>query len=134
MLLVGCGLLLKSFTCLSRVDPGFTQENLLTMEFNLPMPNFRTIGKRTVFFNSALERLAGLPGVAGVAATTDLPFGGGSVPHNLAVEGLDVEPAPSPKSTIEALAQTIFASWRSTFSKAEASKRKLGTVHFLLRS
>ena len=97
VLLVGSGLLLKSFARLSRVDPGFTKANLLTMDFNLPMPTFRNIGKRTVFFDAVLERLAELPGVEGVAATTDLPFGGGSVPHNLAVEGHDVEPGTEPE-------------------------------------
>ena len=97
VLLMGSGLLLKSFARLSRVDPGFTQESLLTMDFNLPMPAFRNIGKRTVFFDAVLERLAGLPGVEGVAATTDLPFGGGSVPHNLTVEGHDDEPGTEPE-------------------------------------
>ncbi len=97
VLLVGSGLLLKSFARLSSVDPGFAQESLLTMDFDLPLPEFRDIAKRTVFFDAVLDRLAGLPGVLGVAATTDLPFGGGSVPHNLALEGHDVEPGTEPE-------------------------------------
>lgn len=87
VLLVGAGLVLKSFYRLFEVELGFRQDRLVTMDFLLPMPEFREIQKRVAFFDEVLARLEVLPGVVGVGATTDLPFGSGSVPHNLAVEG-----------------------------------------------
>ena len=87
VLLIGAGLLFKSLYRLQQVDPGFRQENLVTMDFLLPLPEFRDIPKRIMFFDSVLDRLGALPGVDGVAAVTDLPFGRGAVPHNLAIEG-----------------------------------------------
>jgi len=87
VLLVGAGLLFKSLYRLQQVDPGFREDNLLTMDFLLPLPEFREIDERIVFFDAVLERLGALPGVDGVALTTDLPFGRGAVPHNLTLEG-----------------------------------------------
>ena len=108
VLLVGAGLLFKSLYRLQQVDPGFRQENLVTMDFLLPLPEFRDIPKRIVFFDSVLERLVALPGVEGVAVTTDLPFGGGAVPHNLAVEGQAVVEGTEPEIFYRGISSDYF--------------------------
>ncbi|HXV61145.1 MAG TPA: ABC transporter permease, partial [Vicinamibacteria bacterium] len=87
VLVMGAGLLVKSFYRLLDVDPGFRKDGLVTMDFRLPFPEFREIAKRTSFFDAVLSRLDVIPGVEGVAVITDLPFGGGAVPHNLTIEG-----------------------------------------------
>ena len=87
VLLVGAGLLLRSFQQLQNIDPGFQSENLLTMNFDMPHRTFRDIAKRTRFFEQVIERLEELPGVEAVGATTDLPFAFNFVSHNIIIEG-----------------------------------------------
>lgn len=108
VLLVGAGLLFKSLYRLQQVDPGFRQEQLLTMDFQLPLPEFGEIPKRIAFFDEVLERFAALPGVGGVAAVTDLPFGRGSITHNLAVEGQALAEGTEPEIFYRGISPNYF--------------------------
>lgn len=67
ILLIVAGLLIRSFTSLHRVDPGFDSRNLLTVEVPLP-PDKYTDQKRTVFFASLLARVRSLSGTVSAAA------------------------------------------------------------------
>jgi putative ABC transport system permease protein len=87
VLLIGAGLLIRSFWLLQSVQPGFRTEHLLTMNFNLPLATYADIQKRSQFFEQVLERIRNLPGVESAGSTSDLPFGTGSVFHNLGIEG-----------------------------------------------
>ena len=76
VLLVGAGLLLRSFSRLTQVSPGFNPENLLVV--NLPLSP-RTYGEnatRTATIDRIVERIQALPGVGGAAMTTTLPMAG----------------------------------------------------------
>ena len=86
-LLVGAGLLIKSFARLQGVDPGFDPDNILTMSISLPRAKYQTPESRTAFFESARQRLAQLPGVTGVGATSNMPFGGNWSTSSFSVEG-----------------------------------------------
>ena len=74
MLLVGAGVLLRSFARLQRVDPGFDTRNLLTMRLSLPREQYKNdaVG---VFFEEVSRRLAAEPGVRAAGATTQFPPG-----------------------------------------------------------
>jgi putative ABC transport system permease protein len=98
VLLAGAGLLLRSLHQLQSVDPGFQPERLLTFDLTLPMNPYRDIPRRTLFFESVLERVGGLPGVTSVAATSELPFDPAKrVPQNFIIEGEPpVEPGREP--------------------------------------
>jgi putative ABC transport system permease protein len=74
VLLVGSGLLLKSFARLSGVDPGFRVENLLTARLDLPADRYANAEDRIVFFKSLEESILGLPGVESVGFSTHLPI------------------------------------------------------------
>ena len=87
VLLIGAGLLIRSFYRLQSVDPGFQTKNLLTMNFTLPLEPYGDIPRRTQFFEQVLERIRNLPGVESVGATSELPFGTGFVNHNFIIEG-----------------------------------------------
>src|SRR5262249_25322842 len=87
LLITGAGLLIRSFSVLMDVQPGFRTDHLLTMNFSLPLQSYADIEKRTRFYNEVIQRLQRLPGVESVGATTDLPFGSGAVPHNFLIEG-----------------------------------------------
>src|SRR5581483_4033684 len=86
VLLVGAGLLIRSFVKLLRVDPGYRAENLLTARLALP-PRYSNDAQRVQFYERILQRLAALPGVASVGATTHLPLTGYNMGAGLHVEG-----------------------------------------------
>ena len=77
-LLVGAGLLLRSFARLQAADPGFNAEKLLLVPIQLPQTRYATGHQSTQFFNELLERARRLPGVTAVAASSNVPFNGGS--------------------------------------------------------
>jgi putative ABC transport system permease protein len=77
VLLIGAGLLIKSFWRLLSVDPGFRPANLLTATVDLPSSRYGEPAQMTSFFQSLIERTKALPGVQGVAAVDVLPFSSG---------------------------------------------------------
>jgi predicted permease len=76
MLLVGAGVMLRSFVNLLRLDPGFQPEHVLTAEIALPNANYKTKDNIATFYQRLLINLNTLPGVAAVGAGTDLPWTG----------------------------------------------------------
>jgi predicted permease len=73
VLLVGGGLLLKSFARLSNVNPGFRTSQLLTLEVSPPYSKYPDIEKRTAFYDELLQRVKTLPGVQAAGLVTALP-------------------------------------------------------------
>jgi putative ABC transport system permease protein len=73
VLLVGAGLLVKSFLRLQQVNPGFAPANVLTMRVSLPAM-FDEGDKAALFFKQATEQMESLPGVESVGAVTVLPL------------------------------------------------------------
>jgi putative ABC transport system permease protein len=76
MLLIGAGLVLKSFVKLRAVDPGFNPSNVLTMRLALPGYRYETLETQTAFYRDLLGRVQALPGVQNAALTSDLPIVG----------------------------------------------------------
>jgi putative ABC transport system permease protein len=76
VLLVGAGLLLRSFSTLTRVAPGFNPENLLVINLPLSPQNYQDDVARTSVVERIVERVGSLPGVRGAAITTMLPMAG----------------------------------------------------------
>src|SRR5688500_7382932 len=74
MLLVGAGVLLRSFARLQGVDPGFDTRNVLTVRISLPREQYKSEGVG-VFFEEVSRRLASVPGVRAAGATTQFPPG-----------------------------------------------------------
>jgi putative ABC transport system permease protein len=74
MLLVGAGLILRSFASLLAVDPGFRTQNVMTMSLQLPGNRYREFGARNGFYSQAFAQVKAIPGVqeVGVAAVTPL--------------------------------------------------------------
>jgi putative ABC transport system permease protein len=73
VLVVGAGLLLRSFQKLMTVDAGFNREHLTTFGVVLPGAAYQKAADRVAFFNRLLGRFREMPGVAGVAAMSGLP-------------------------------------------------------------
>jgi putative ABC transport system permease protein len=77
VLLVGAGLLLKSFARMSGVDLGFQPDRVLALQTNLPEPRYGLAAQRLQFFETLEERVRALPGVQSVAYANRLPMRGG---------------------------------------------------------
>ena len=74
VLLVGATLLVRSFTKLSSVDPGFQSVNVLTFGLSLPQTAYPEDHHRRAFYDRLLEGLKALPGVQEVGMTQTLPI------------------------------------------------------------
>ena len=77
VLLVGAGLLIKSFWRLQHVDPGINPTNLLTFQLSIPQTEYATPQQTKDFYQQLTDRLQSLPGVQSAAAVNILPLGGG---------------------------------------------------------
>jgi putative ABC transport system permease protein len=86
VLLVGAGLLIKGFSRISSVDPGFNPRNVMSMHLQLPATRYADIPPQTQFRRELLARLNSLPGVE-AAMITDVPFGGNYLNHSLVIDG-----------------------------------------------
>ncbi len=84
-LLVGAGLLLKSFARLMDVNPGFDPEHLLT--FNLGLPPSTDATRQVAFYQQVLQRLEALPGVQTAGAVSRLPLASGNSSRSFRVSG-----------------------------------------------
>jgi putative ABC transport system permease protein len=103
MLLIGAGLLLRTFGKLHGVDPGFNPKNILTMAVALPSSKYPFgSAKPVVFYRDLLDRIRVLPGVLSAAAVSILPLGGDFDTAGAEVEGQVYGPGeqPSPERYI----------------------------------
>jgi len=92
VLLIGAGLLLKSFQRLLSVSPGFQPEHVLSMRLALPGSKYTNADQSVRFFDDLLERVRGLPGVRSAGVVSFLPFGGNRTSDGFIVEGHEPEP------------------------------------------
>ena len=87
VLLIGAGLLMRTFFYLQNVDPGFNPERVLTATIDLPSARYSTGRKASSFYRELIGRLAALPAVQGAAATSDLPWTGYDENTSFGIEG-----------------------------------------------
>jgi putative ABC transport system permease protein len=86
VLLVGAGLLVRSFGKLLDTDPGFRPERVLTMSVPLPARAYSKAAQIREFYQQALERISALPGVKSEGVSNDLPLNG-TITDAVKVEG-----------------------------------------------
>jgi len=79
MLLIGAGLMLKTFSKLQRIDAGFNPKNVLTMMFALSPGRYSDSQKARAFYKELDQRIGSLPGVEAAAFTTSVPLNGATV-------------------------------------------------------
>jgi len=77
VLLIGAGLLLRTFAALRAVNPGFNPHNVLTLRMLLNDPRYEKTADTNRVLRAGIERLKGLPGVESSAATCCIPLEGG---------------------------------------------------------
>jgi putative ABC transport system permease protein len=74
VLLIGAGLLIKSFLRLQSVNPGFNSKNVLTMQLDLSGPNYKKGAQVIAFHDQLLERIKGLPGIQFASTRSFVPI------------------------------------------------------------
>lgn len=126
-LFVGAGLLLRSFTRLLAVDPGFSPERLLTFEITLPFAQYQDRGRVISFFEELQQRLGALPDVESVGATWFLPMTGRNAGTGLTIQGDPLKPDKPYISNLQAVTPNFFETVRMrlvegrSFSGADGS-------------
>ena len=98
VLLVGASLLVRSFLALSREDPGFAREGVLTLRLQLPAAKYGEPARVAVFHEQLIERLAALPGVESSAAGSTLLLS--RLPNSA---GINIEGRPPLPSDVQNL-------------------------------
>jgi putative ABC transport system permease protein len=114
VLLVGAGLLVKSFVRLQQVKPGFDASGVLTMRVSLPGARYPEPKKKAEFYASLVERLRALPGVESAGATLSLPLGGSnySVGRAFVREGRPLAPEASENAAYAVVTPGYFKTLR----------------------
>jgi putative ABC transport system permease protein len=93
VLLVGAGLMLRSFGSLRRVNPGYSTDKILTMRLQLPRAKYTDDDQRIRFFREVTARVQELPGVQAVGAISYLPLTGLGAGTGFTIVG---QPPPPP--------------------------------------
>ena len=102
VLLVGSGLLARSFQRMRAVDPGFDPANVLTLRLSVPGSTYRTVGDISRFYHELTTRVASVPGVLAVGATSKLPLVDDGSSHN----GTWIEDRPITKEELPTIHST----------------------------
>lgn len=100
VLLIGAGLMMRSFLRLQAIDPGFDPRNVLTFTVSLAGAKQYVGAQRELFYRGLIEQLKKLPGVQSASAVNHLPLAGDTWGMSIAIEG---HPLPSPGETNRAV-------------------------------
>ena len=87
VLLIGAGLMIRSFWKLQQVDPGFDTSNAITMSVVLTPTRYSEPHQLLAFFDRVTEQIRAVPGVASVGVTTTIPLAGGGSTQPFSIEG-----------------------------------------------
>jgi putative ABC transport system permease protein len=112
LLLIGAGLLVRSFSRLLTVDPGFDPQNVLTMNVSLPTVKYADAQKQIAFFDDLSRRVSALPGVRSTAISAALPLVPKRITPVLPEGQPEVPLAERPFIIIEAISPAWFKTMR----------------------
>jgi putative ABC transport system permease protein len=109
VLLIGSGLLLKSFLRLQTVDPGFQYKDIVTADISLPGSKYATDSQKIQFFVQVLERIQSAEGVKEVAAASGNPMEGSNLSFAFATKELEaLAPADQPSAGYYVVSPSYF--------------------------
>jgi len=107
VLLVGATLLLRSFVQLTRVDPGFRPEQVLTFSVALPQTTYPEDSHRVAFFDRLDERLRGMPGVRAMGMVQTIPIRADYL-LSFSIQGRRSEPGKEPSANYRVITPGYF--------------------------
>jgi predicted permease len=113
LLLIGAGLLIRSFSRIQEVSPGFDPHGVVTGGVALPATRYEEPARRETFYRTLIERLEASPGVLSAAAAVSLPFVGSDNSASFQVEGVALGPGdPGPHGRSRYVTPEYFATLR----------------------
>jgi putative ABC transport system permease protein len=101
VLLIGAGLMIRSFARLMNVNPGFNPQNVFTMQIFLPQSKYSEGRDRAAFFKQVINRVEAIPGVETAGAITHLPLSGMEESGNFSIEGRPSEDPSGGFATVD---------------------------------
>jgi predicted permease len=108
-LLIAAGLMMKSFTRLQSVSPGFNPDKLLTMFLTLPRAKYTSDQQVASFYEQLVERVQNLPGVQSAAVANMIPLGGMNETSTFRVEGRpEPKPGQEPEANFRSISNSYF--------------------------
>jgi putative ABC transport system permease protein len=122
-LLVGAGLLLRSFVLLQHVEPGFRPQSLLTFEMTLPRSRYSKPEQVAAFYQDLLGRLRGLPGVVSAGAMMGLPLTDFYWSGTFTFDGVPATSGPGPLESFEVSQRIVTAGLFETLGATLVSGR-----------
>jgi predicted permease len=115
VLLIGAGLLVKSFRHLTAIQPGFDPHEVLIARVTLPLDQYQSLDRQRTFFEQLVEKLRALPGVTSAGATTAIPLRGITNNTPIQIEGqppADFTVPNFPSASINSVTPGYFAALR----------------------
>ena len=111
VLLLGAGLLMRSFLKMQAADPGFDPKGVLTMRLTLPQQKYSSSDAITAFFEELTHRVQAVPGVSDVATVSQFPPNG-FFSGQVEVEGADAQGATLPSALTTVASRGYFEAMR----------------------
>lgn len=108
VLLIGAGLMTRSFILLQTSDLGFNPRNILTMRVALPKPRYPKLSQQAAFYQDVINRFRELPGVSAAAAVSTVPIGGSNVSLSFDIEGRPADPGKTNQAFYRATSSDYF--------------------------
>jgi putative ABC transport system permease protein len=115
ILLAGAGLMIQSFIKVARIDPGFDSQHLLSAVISVAGTGEEEPGRRALFFQEAIDKVAALPGVSSASAINHLPLDGDEWNFHFAAGG---RPIPRPVEAPSAVFRVIMPGYFHTMGIA----------------
>lgn len=113
VLLIGAGLMMRSFASLTNVHPGFDPNNVLTARITLSGPTYEDTQARRRYVSQTIERLKALPGVESAAIVAPMPFSGAELGGDFKIEGQAIpEPGREPAANVRSVTPEYFQTIR----------------------
>jgi len=100
VLLVGAGLMIRSFARLMAVETGFDPGGVVTARLSLPVSTYRDLAAWTAFHDDLVRRVSAVPGVAAAGVNSAIPLEGGGAEAGVVVEGRPIVPGKSDGVTL----------------------------------
>jgi putative ABC transport system permease protein len=112
VLLIGAGLMMRSFASLTNVHPGFDPQNVLTGRITLSGPAYEDTDARKRYVSQTIERLKALPGIETAAFVAPMPFSGAEIGGDFKIEGQNAEPGREPVANVRNVTPEYFQTIR----------------------
>ena len=127
MLLAGAGLLIRSFSRLMSVDPGFRTDHSISFALSLPDAKYKTPEQQATFMNAVMERMRALPGVQSAGAGLGMPLT--ELRLRLLVHGRGARAGEadrkSPMPRCASRRRTTFRRWAFASCEGAGSRRRM---------